>query len=597
MKETMNIVIVGHVDHGKSTVVGRLLADTNSLPEGKLESVKRQCEINSKPFEYAFLLDALKDEQSQGITIDSARVFFYTDKRHYIIIDAPGHIEFLKNMITGASRAESALLVIDAAEGVKENSRRHAYMLSMLGIDNIVVLINKMDLIGYDQKHFETLEREFTDFLKGINIVPHYTIPVSGFEGVNIAKRSGETSWYTGPTVLEALDSFARRPSVENAPFRMPVQDIYKFTNFGDSRRIVAGTVISGQVKVGDEVIFLPSGKKSRVKSLERFHAPVPEHFYPEESAGFTLEEQIYVTRGELAVRSDEKIPEVSSNIRTSLFWLSRNPMELKKDYLLKVGTAKVQVRLEEIHGIIDASSLEGEVKDRIERHDVADCTLKLREPIAFDLDGSIPETSRFVIVDNYDIAGGGIVRSVVADKSKSYRDHIMVRNYKWEKGKVSMSMRADRYNQRPTLILITGGKEIDKKTLAKDLENRLFQNGKIVYYLGIGNVKYGVDADIAQDTDTDPNEHIRRLAEIIHILMDSGMILIVTATNLTQEHLEIIKASVHPDLIESIWVGDEMTTDIVCDLHITDDDLRNVDNAERIRGWLQEKGAIFKFW
>lgn len=190
MKEDMNIVIVGHVDHGKSTLMGRLLADTGSLPEGKLEQVKETCRRNSKPFEYAFLLDALKDEQSQGITIDTARCFFKTEKRDYIILDAPGHIEFLKNMITGASRAEAALLMIDAKEGVQENSRRHAYMLSMLGIRQIAVVINKMDLVDYDEGVFERVKAEYLEFLKQINVTPKVVVPASSFMGENIIQQS-----------------------------------------------------------------------------------------------------------------------------------------------------------------------------------------------------------------------------------------------------------------------------------------------------------------------------------------------------------------------------------------------------------------------
>ena len=214
LKDRMNIVIGGHVDHGKSTVVGRLLADTGSLPEGKLEAVKALCERTAKPFEYAFLLDALKDEQSQGITIDAARVFFQTEKRHYIIIDAPGHIEFLKNMITGASRAEAALLVIDAKEGVQENSRRHGYMMSMLGIRQLAVLVNKMDLVGYSQAHFDGIVREYSEFLARIGVHPACFIPAAGREGDNIAARSAAMPWYRGPTVLEALDQFhTERPA------------------------------------------------------------------------------------------------------------------------------------------------------------------------------------------------------------------------------------------------------------------------------------------------------------------------------------------------------------------------------------------------
>ena len=205
-REVMNIVIAGHVDHGKSTIIGRLLADTNSLPEGKLEQIKESCRQNSKPFEYAFLLDALKDEQSQGITIDAARVFFSTKKREYIIIDAPGHIEFLKNMVTGASRAEAALLVIDAEEGVRENSRRHGYMLSMLGIKQVVVLVNKMDLVKYDRGVFNSVVEEYKKFLAGINLAADF-VPVSGMEGDTVAELTDKMPWYKGNTVLEVLDT------------------------------------------------------------------------------------------------------------------------------------------------------------------------------------------------------------------------------------------------------------------------------------------------------------------------------------------------------------------------------------------------------
>ncbi|MFC1671139.1 GTP-binding protein, partial [Spirochaetota bacterium] len=218
-REKLNIVFIGHVDHGKSTVVGRLLADTGSLPEGKLEQVKENCEKNSKPFEYAFLIDALKDEQSQGITIDTARVFFKTRKRDYIIFDAPGHIEFLKNMITGASHAEAALLVIDASEGVKENSRRHGYMASMLGIKQIVILVNKMDLIDYNEKIFKSIVKEYSKFLKEIDIVPHCFIPVSGIKGDNIAPGINTIPWYDGKTVLHILDEFENEGDIVELPF------------------------------------------------------------------------------------------------------------------------------------------------------------------------------------------------------------------------------------------------------------------------------------------------------------------------------------------------------------------------------------------
>lgn len=299
-KQDMNIVIVGHVDHGKSTVIGRLLADTNSLPKGKLRQVKETCRRNSKPFEYAFLLDALKDEQAQGITIDTARCFFQTELRNYIIIDAPGHIEFLKNMITGASRAEAALLVIDANEGVQENSRRHGYMLSLLGINQVCVLVNKMDLMGYSEKPFRRIERQYRRFLKKIDVEPICFIPISAMEGENIANHSTKMPWYNGMNVLQVLDSFENEKLPEDKPFRMPVQDVYKFTKGGDNRRIIAGTIETGKISVGDEVIFYPSGKRTRIKSIEAFNKEPQNTIGAGWACGFTVTEQIYVKRGEI---------------------------------------------------------------------------------------------------------------------------------------------------------------------------------------------------------------------------------------------------------------------------------------------------------
>lgn len=594
--QKMNIVIVGHVDHGKSTIIGRLLADTKSLPEGKLEQVKAGCEKNSKPFEYAFLIDALKDEQAQGITIDTARVFFKTKKRHYIIIDAPGHIEFLKNMVTGASRAEAALLVIDATEGVRENSKRHGYMLSMLGIRQIAVLVNKMDLVSYRRDTFDNIVSEYKDFLNAIQITPECFIPVSGMEGDNIASQSGRMPWYKAETVLEILDRFKKENLPSDKPFRMPVQDIYKFTKYGDTRRIVAGTVESGTLHVGDEVIFHPSGKKSRIKSIEVFNGPPPGQVFAGSTTGFTLEEQIYVTRGEMAAKANEPKPFVTSKIRANLFWLGKAPMERGKDYHLKIGTAKVLVRLEDIHRLIDASDLSSrDSAEKIERHDVAECTLKLNRATAFDLSDQIPQTGRFVIVDNYEICGGGIVRETLDDQQTWVRDKVFLRDYKWEKSIISFEERAEKYDQKSTLILITGEKDAGKKPIAKGLEARLFNSGKIVYFLGITNVLYGVDADI-KSGGNNREEHIRRLAEITNILLDAGIILIVTARNLTLGDLETIKTIVNPDRIEVVWIGEKVTTDITCDLIVTLP--KNVEDAvDRIKILLEEKGIIFKPW
>jgi bifunctional enzyme CysN/CysC len=592
-RKQMNIVIAGHVDHGKSTVIGRMLADTGSLPEGKLEQIKHQCEINSKPFEYAFLLDALKHEQSQGITIDSARVFFHTKARDYIIIDAPGHIEFLKNMVSGAARAEAAFLVIDAEEGIQENSRRHGYMLSMLGIKQICVLVNKMDLADYSKVTFKKITRKFSRFLRNLDIYDVAYIPVSGIDGVNIASRSKKTDWYEGPTVLEQLDRFEKEKDRRDKPFRMPVQDVYKFTRYGDKRRIIAGFVESGTLNIGDEVCFYPSGKKSRVKTIEAFNSgqllSVPSGY----STGFTTEEQIFVTRGQIAVKTSELKPRVASLVKVNLFWLGKNPVTLKKEYTFKLGTIKVPARVEEITRVIDASSLDTQQKkDIIELHDVAECTIRLGKAIAFDVVDDIPHTSRFVIVDDYEIRGGGIVREPIEDIQSKARRNILIRNYNWQPSHISPQKRAARYSQRATLILVTGQDSDAKKAIAERLEERLFTEGKLVYFIGIGNILSGVSADVTEEKGG-RTEQVRRLAEVAHLFLDAGMILIVTAVELTEEDLELVRFSITPDRIETIWVGDKVTTDIACDLQIMNN-VRLDEAMEKINDMLIENKIIF---
>ena len=595
-RQQMNIVIAGHVDHGKSTVVGRLLADTHSLPEGKLEAVQALCRRNSKPFEYAFLIDALKDEMAQGITIDAARVFFKTPQRDFLIMDAPGHIEFLKNMATGASHAEAALLVIDAQDGVRENSRRHGYMLGMLGIRQIAVLINKMDLVGYDREVFDDIVKAYTAFLEEIGVRPARFIPVSGMAGDNIAAPSANMPWYQGDTVLVSLDRFEKEPAPAGKPFRMPVQDVYKFTEDGDKRRAVAGTVETGRLCVGDEVVFYPSGKRSRVAAIEGFAQPARSRVEAGYATAFTLEEQVYVTRGEIAAKTNESPPKVSTRLLTSLFWMGREPMLPAKEYMVKIGTAKVPATLEKILRVIDASTLEAnEKKDRIERHDVAECLLRLRRAAAFDPAAEIPATGRFVVVDGYEIRGGGIIREALEDEQEHIRSLVMTRNTKWETSRISPEERWERYNQRAALILVTGGKGTGRKAIAKALEAQLFSDGKIVYFLGIANVLYGVDADIKVPGQTgDRQEHVRRLAEVAHLLLDAGVILIVTAVGLTQEERLLIETTIGPDKIEVVWVGAGVTPHIEYDLRLDGPD-EVAKSVLRIKAMLRDKGIIFR--
>ena len=594
-REQMQMVIVGHVDHGKSTIIGRLLADTGTLPDGKLEQVKATCERNSKPFEYAFLIDALKDEQAQGITIDSARVFFKTPSRDYIIIDAPGHIEFLKNMVTGASRAEVAFLVIDAEEGIQDNSRRHGYLLSMLGVRQMAVLVNKMDLVNFDRSVFRRIVRRYRRFLHGIDLDGDAVtfIPVSGMAGDNVVIRSQAMRWYKGPTVVEQLDSFVKQADRETLPFRMPVQGVYKFTRYGDSRRIVAGTIDTGRIAVGDEIIFYPSGKRSTLRTFERFNSPAADAMAAPYATGFTLTEQIYVTRGETAARAGEPPPQVSNRMRVNLFWLGREPMTPAKEYLFKMGTARMPVHIHRIHRVLDASSLRAQrSKDRIERHDVAEVELEFGQDVAFDTVETVPYASRFVIVDDYEICGGGIIRGTGFDENEWIRENVRLRNFNWERSHIAPELRAERYSQRATLILLTGEEGSGKRELAKELEEQLFVDGKFVYNLGLGNLRHGLSADI-QEVPVSRDEHIRRLAEVCHLFLDAGIILIVSGVELTQGDLDLIKVPVNPESILTVWVGEQVTTDIDVNVHIPV--TRDAQGAvAQIKSVLRRNGIVF---
>ncbi|MBA3709120.1 MAG: adenylyl-sulfate kinase [Planctomycetes bacterium] len=529
-REQMNIVIVGHVDHGKSTVVGRLLADTGSLPQGKLDSVRKECQRTGKPFEYAFLLDALSDEQDQGITIDTARCFFKTARRDYIIIDAPGHIEFLKNMISGAARAEAAALIIDAKEGVRENSRRHGYILSMLGIRQVVVCVNKMDLVGNSEEHFKRIEAEYRTFLSDIGAVsPKQFIPIAAINGENLATRAAAMPWYRGPTLLETLDGFAKAKTRVDQPLRMPVQAVYKFTSHGDDRRIISGRIDAGRVKIGDKVVFSPSNKTSLIKSIEGFNTTARSEIDAGWSTGFTLAEEIYITRGEIMSHA-EHAPLVSTRLRANLIWLGKKPFVQGRDYKIKIGTVASSVRIHKLVKVIDASERGGElIKDHVGRHDVADIILECRQPIPFDLIGDCEATGRFVIVDGYDVAGGGIVTASVADAQDDLRSEARMRDFNWVKGGVSVTDRATRFGHRSGLIMFVGKAGVGKHRYARLLEKALFAGGRQSYMLDGTNVLMGVDHDLSVDTAR--AELVRRFGEVVHILVDAGM-LVVSTTN-----------------------------------------------------------------
>ena len=577
-KEHLKVVIVGHVDHGKSTILGRLLADTGSLPKGKLESIKESCRRNAKPFEYAFLLDALKNEQSQGITIDMARCFFKTEKRNYIIIDAPGHIEFLKNMCTGAAKADTAMLVIDANEGIQENSKRHGYMLSMLGVKQIAVLINKIDLVNYDEKIYNQIVKDYTQFLNSIGVSASNYIPVSGIKGDNIAGNSKKTPWYRGLTVLEQLDDFVKPEQPLQKAFRMPVQDIYKFSENNDDRRIVAGTIESGSVKIGDKVVFLPSEKESTIKNIEGFNMPhLAEAKVPYASA-VTLTKQIYIKPGEIMCRKDETLPLIASRFIVNLFWLGKSPMIKGKNYKLKLASTRVTAELAEIINVLDASELSSEDnKQQFDRHDVGECIIETSKPIAFDPVREIEGTGRFVIVDDFEIAGGGIIIGKEESNNSVIQKHIDNREYSWETGFITKKARTARNHHKGKFIVFTGDNNSNKNDIAKKLEYSLFSLSLNSYYMGISNVYKGLDADLNYNYQS-RDEHIRRLGELARIMTGAGLIFITSIDNLDKFEQEKLEKLNFPNDIVIVNIGDNSPDTESADLFF-----QNEENMDKI--------------
>ncbi len=555
----MRLVIVGHVDHGKSTLVGRLMSDTGSLPEGKLDFVRDICERQGKVFEFAFLLDALEEEQEQGITIDSSQIFFNTKKRHYVIIDAPGHKEFLKNMVTGAANAESALLLIDAYEGVQEQSRRHGYILKLLGLTQVAVVINKMDLIDYDAEKYYRIKAEYEKFLESLGVEAKQFIPVSAKLGVNIAQRSDEMPWYTGPTVLEMLDQFENMPPPDHLPFRLPLQDVYKF----DANRVLAGRVESGRVKKGDKLVFSPSNKTGIVKNIEAWSVPnPPSEASAGESTGISLTEQIFVERGEIASLASEQGPIVSSTFDANLFWMGKRHLEKGRTFTLKLTTQEVPCEIIEFKKVIDASTLET-VPDRdyIVKNDVGELTIKTRTPVVFDLFGSIPETGRFVLVDEFDVCGGGIITTYTpVAKEDKLKEEARYRDSNWIASNITPEERAYRNGHRPALILITGNAGVGKSRLACLLEEKIFKSNFQSYLLDGHNVRLGVGADIDNEEYFSSGEAVRRYGEVVKLFLDAGNVVISTSNVFNRQDHSDVRLLLEPNPIVEILVSDETT-------------------------------------
>jgi bifunctional enzyme CysN/CysC len=549
----LKIVIVGHVDHGKSTFVGRLLHDTGSLPEGKLEQLQKIADRRGMQFEWANLMDALQAERDQNITIDTAQIWFRTKQRQYVIIDAPGHKEFLKNMITGAASAEAALLLIDAQEGIQENSRRHGYLLHFLGIHQVAVLVNKMDLVNYSQERFESIEREYRAFLKSIGVEARVFVPVVARDGDNIATPSAKMGWWTGPTVLSVLDQFRTAEPPTHLPLRFSVQDVYRF----DERRILAGRVESGTIKVGDRLQFCPANKVSTVKTIERWSAPASDGATASESIGITLTEQIFVDRGAVGAL-ENTLPYNLNRLKARVFWMGRAPFRKGKLYKLKLLAQEVDCEIDSIEKVLDASTLETIQREgndaHVGRYEIAELYLRTKRPVAFDAHSEIITTGRFVVCDGFDVVGGGIVVDDAYPRMSSDALH-KSHNIYWSEGKITHDQRTHRNGHLGRVVWLTGLSGAGKSSVATELERELFTLGMQAYVLDGDKVRHGLCSDLGFSPD-DRRENIRRIGEMAKIMADAGFICITAFISPYRADRDAVRQCMEPGQFVEVHVN-----------------------------------------
>jgi len=548
--------IVGHVDHGKSTLIGRLFHDTGSLPEGKTEAIQKMCERRGMPFEWAFLMDALKAERDQGITIDVSQIHFKTALRDYVLIDAPGHREFIKNMVTGAAQADAAVLVVDAQEGVQEQTRRHGYLLHLLGVHQVAVAINKMDIVEFSEARYQEVAAQVNDYLAGIGIDLQHTaiVPVSSRDGDNIVTLSKRMAWYDGVTLAEALDIFQPPLPPLELPLRFPVQDVYKF----DDRRIFAGRIESGHLHDGDVLLFSPSNKTARIHSIEAWNSKDKVMAVRAgQCVGVTLDEQLFVERGEMASLVTNP-PMLTNVFRGRLFWLGRNPLAEGNRYKLKLGTAEHMVEVEKIERVVDVQDLGTADSKVVERNAVGEVVFRTRRQIAVDPFSINMLTGRFVIVEDYDIVGGGLISM---DGYADQRPGQTVRstNITRVEHRVGIDERWDVNGHRGGILWLTGLSGAGKSTLGFSLEQHLFRKGYQVYVLDGDNVRHGLCADL-EFSPEDRVENIRRVGHAAGLFARAGFVVITAFISPYRADRDRIRA-IDPEIFHEIHIDADLAT------------------------------------
>jgi len=517
-KSLLRFLTCGSVDDGKSTLIGRLLYDTKRLFEDQLASLKsdsRRYGTTGEDIDFALLVDGLVAEREQGITIDVAYRYFATDRRRFIVADTPGHEQYTRNMATGASNSDLAVLLVDARNGILRQTRRHAYIVSLLGIRKVVLAVNKIDLVDFDGDRFQDIVRDFSEFAAPFNFADIAAIPMSARHGDNVIARSERTPWYRGPAFLEYLEEVEVGGDDAAKPFRFPVQ----WVNRPDaSFRGYAGSIAGGTVAAGDEIVVARTGQPARIARIVTMDGDLPEA-----DAGtavtLTLDREIDASRGDVLAAPGHR-PEVSDQIAAHLIWMAEEPLLPGRSYLMKAGTRTVGAAVSELKHHVDIETFKPLAAKTLALNDIGLCNLALSEPIAFDLYDDNRTTGSFVLIDRFSNAtvAAGMIRFGLRRAT----------NIHWQALAVDKQARADAKGQRPCVLWFTGLSGAGKSTVANLVEQKLHLMGRHTYLLDGDNVRHGLNRDLGF-TDADRVENIRRVGEAAKLFVDAGLIVLVS--------------------------------------------------------------------
>jgi bifunctional enzyme CysN/CysC len=517
-KGLLRFITCGSVDDGKSTLVGRLLYDSKTLFEDQLAALasdSKRVGTRGAELDFALLVDGLSAEREQKITIDVAYRFFATPRRKFIVADTPGHEQYTRNMITGASTADVAVILIDARKGVLTQTRRHTYLAALLGIRHVVLAVNKMDLIDYSREAFARIEADYRAFASRTPLYDVTCIPIAAVHGQNIAFRGVETPWYEGPTLIEHLETVQVDHDDESAPFRLPVQWVNRphqeFRGF-------AGTIVSGTVRTGDPVCVLPSGTESRIASILVGDANAA-RAVAGQSVTVTLDDQVDISRGSVLAALDAP-PQVADQFEATVVWMHERPMLRGRSYILKLATQTVVATVAPLKYKIDVNTLERVAATKLELNDIGVCHLELSEPIVFEPYSDSRDLGGFILIDRITNAtlGAGLLHFALRRST----------NVRWQALDINKAARADLNGHKPCVVWFTGLSGAGKSTIANILERRLHAVGAHTYVLDGDNVRHGLNKDLGF-TDADRVENIRRVAEVAKLMVDAGLIVLVS--------------------------------------------------------------------